>query len=179
MIPRSACYPVFIHEDVAEVKGDTNPREITKALGARWSLLDEKEKTKYHEQAEKENEAALDAMNNAMKMDTTAATPAANATANRKCSKCGNCDAMPRDCVIFTGMQVADVEHDYDGRRCIDCTNLMYNRLGLDVLVAHAHKDPCPDADGSASKTTQTDIPMATIPQQRTVQNTTTRKSNA
>ena len=179
MIPRSACYPVFIHEDVAEVKGDTNPREITKALGARWSLLDEKEKTKYHEQAEKENEAALDAMNNAMKMDTTAATPAANATANRKCSKCGNCDAVPRDCVMFTGTQVADIEHEYDGRQCIDCSNLMYNRLGLDVLVAHAHKDPFPDADGSASKTTQTDTPMATIPQQRTVQNTTTRKSNA
>ena len=80
MIPSSPCYSVFVHEDVAEVQGDTNPREITKALGARWSLLDEKEKTKYHEQAEKENEAAFDAMNNAMKMDTTAATPAANAT---------------------------------------------------------------------------------------------------
>ena len=35
------------------------PREITKILGSRWTLLDEAEKAKYREQAEQEYSAAL------------------------------------------------------------------------------------------------------------------------
>ena len=44
---------------IHQVEGNMKPREITKILGSRWTLLDETEKTKYREQAEQENSAAL------------------------------------------------------------------------------------------------------------------------
>ena len=64
---------------IPQVEGAMNSRAVMKAVSEKWRLLDEQEKTKYHEQADEQNKAALAKMAGAE--ETTAEETSAD-TAN-------------------------------------------------------------------------------------------------